>query len=232
VKKIQIAVIVALGAAVIGLGIWTIVRRCQREAPTEPEEIARAVFGAVDDFDEEKQPWVECPLPTPDETVTVTFLRRHVHPFLAEFDRKLRFEQAGAEPVTRWLPTNVGGRTKINVYWYPRSEASGPFLKLVDHWGEYVADLTEKTISLIDYFDDVAYIGLLDDEDEGKTLGGGGYKGEEEWHVSMGKNKATKLTGPLAETGQYLGRLEAPRGRLQFLPASQTPEEKINQIAP
>ena len=46
----------------------------------------------------------------------VTFHRKHIHPFLAEYKRQVRFEDNEYRSNSMWLVVNHGGRTAINVY--------------------------------------------------------------------------------------------------------------------
>lgn len=133
-------------------------------------QISAEFWGQFEDFNKNEQPWVECVIKLPDGSGQVAFMRRHAHPFLAEYDRKIRFETECFRNVVQPLPTNTGGRTKINVHWYPESDAKGPFLRLRDHCGVYYLNLQRGVVmSLQDQeFRDVfpyttsQYLGRLD----------------------------------------------------------------------
>ncbi|MHC4418830.1 MAG: DUF4190 domain-containing protein [Planctomycetota bacterium] len=103
--------------------------------------LAAEFWGSFEDFDESKQPWVECAIPLPDGSGQLLFMRRHIHPFMAEYDRKIRFETRAFNEISKPLPVNPGGRTKINVHWYPAGDGKGAFLQLKDRWGAYYLDL-------------------------------------------------------------------------------------------
>lgn len=132
--------------------------------------VASEFWGCFDDFDRAQQPWVQCAIELPDGSGQVVFMRRNAHPFLAEYDRRIRLETLSFGNVVRALPMNVGGRTKINVYWYPEYDSNGPFLSLKDHWGTYYIDLqravvmTSRDKKLGDIFPTTGgqYLGRLD----------------------------------------------------------------------
>lgn len=60
------------------------------------------------------QDWRTCEVPLPEDTV-LTYYQKSAHPFLAEYDMRLRIAPKG-EPARRFvLPMNTGGRTAILV---------------------------------------------------------------------------------------------------------------------
>jgi hypothetical protein len=107
-------------------------------------------FEHFEDFDESKQPWVECAIPLPGDLGRIVFMRRHIHPFLAEYDRKIRFETRSFSNMVKPLGLNCGGRTKINVYLYPAGNDKGPFVGLRDHLGAYYLDLQRGVVISIE----------------------------------------------------------------------------------
>ena len=80
--------------------------------------LGKAFMAGVENFDESKRPWTECSVPHPGSTPPLTFMQKSVHPFLAEYEYKVRFG-IGTNAAERWLPLNCGGRTLINAYLYP-----------------------------------------------------------------------------------------------------------------
>ncbi len=131
-EKMQFGVLVAVLALVVLCGGGVLLVLCD-----SGREVIKVDLG---EFDEDAQPWVECPIEIPDETGRVVFLRRHSHPFLAEYDRKIRYEM-GDRAVTKDLPPNTGGKTRINVYYYPAGDGQGPFVRFRDRAGNYYFDL-------------------------------------------------------------------------------------------
>jgi hypothetical protein len=104
-------------------------------------QISAHFFSSFEDFDRTKQPWQEYAIELPDGSGRIIFMRRHTHPFLAEYDRKIRFETKTLQGVIKPLRRNTGGKTKINVYYYERKNGEGPYLKLQDQYGHYRFDL-------------------------------------------------------------------------------------------
>lgn len=87
--------------------------------------------------------WAEWkPMPLPDGSGELVLLTKGLHPFLAESSRRVHIKTATVNQIVD-LPTNVGGEDIIDAYWYPASDERGPFVRLVDHWGEYLLDLRE-----------------------------------------------------------------------------------------
>ncbi len=108
------------------------------------ETVEDPLFGDIDDFDPELEPWVEVDIELPDGAGKAVFMRRNAHPFFAEYDRKVRLEQTGHEPVEIDLEMNTGGKTLINVYYLPDGLAEvseNPMLLLRDYYGDYPIDL-------------------------------------------------------------------------------------------
>lgn len=190
----------------------------------------KSLYGPVEGFDEESQPWSECAVQLPNESGRVVLLRRCLHPLFAEYDRQIRFEVGDDPNTVCWLPTNCGGRTCINVYWYPANRAEGPYVKLRDSWGVYVLDLQRKTASILREHNGVRYIGEIPPQSDGSVSSGWSKAdGRKDWTYTVGKNEGRKLNGLLAEAkGLYLGRLDSRTGALRFVPADEAPEEEID----
>lgn len=195
---------------------------------------ARVLFEAADDVDADKQPWVKCAIPLPGNHGPILFLRRSIHPFLAEYDRQICFgDDPEAGPIRR-LPINCGGRTCINVRWYKSSETEGPYVKLTDHWGVYIVDLRRKMLCVMRELDGVPYIGdLAATSDGGGGSGWSGSKadGETEWEFTVDGNPGRKATGLLVDSrGVYIGRIDGRSGPVAFISVDEAPEEKIDVI--
>ncbi|MGI5869082.1 MAG: hypothetical protein ACOX9C_06545 [Kiritimatiellia bacterium] len=124
----------------------------------------------IEDFDEAKQPWMECGIPHPSGTPEIVFMQKSIHPFLAEYEYKLRFG-SGTNAVERWLPLNCGGRTRMNAYWYPSDGAFGSALRLQDHWGEYLVRIQEQKTYLILRYKGRIYAGEITESSPGSSMG-------------------------------------------------------------
>jgi len=120
------------------------------------------------DWNVEQEPWVEVGFVLPDEKGRVIFMIQTAHPTLAEYNRKIRIENNGKEPVTLSLPMNTGGSNMINVYQYISSssdEENVKLLRLEDSQGEYIIDLVHgKLLEDENNFpEDWVYLGRFDD---------------------------------------------------------------------
>ena len=146
----------------IGIVVFVLIS-CVIVGILRPGETGDNFFESFDDFDVNEQPWTECPLALPDKSCRIVFLRRHRHPFLAEYDRKIRCEVADRVTV-KSLPTNSGGKTKINVYYYAAHKDLGPFIRLRDRYGNYRFDLGNgvEEIAAIPESVEGEYMGRLD----------------------------------------------------------------------
>lgn len=192
------------------------------------------IIRSINNFDKEKQPWIECAIPLPDGYGTVTFLRRHIHPIMAEYSRKVRIETLDDEPAYCPLPINVGGRTLINVYWIDEKDDFGPLLLMRDHWGESLIDLAKReTLLLVTVKADRVFAGRIDDERAGSGWGAStSDDGVQKLRVFVGRNAAIDITGyRIYDRLQYLGYLDGRSGPPQFISASETPAERIKMIS-
>ncbi len=91
--------------------------------------------------------WSPIPLPQFPDCV-VLFEQRPCHPFLAEYDYRIRLESGDGSVIFRLWP-NTGGRTFVNVYQLAEDK-----LLLKDKEMFYIVDVTQKQVYLIDLQDD------------------------------------------------------------------------------
>jgi hypothetical protein len=130
--------------------------------------IGDAFWGSFEDWDQSQEPWIEVGFELPDSSEKITLLRQHAHPFLAEYDRKVRLEPNNQPMVTIELPMNTGGKTMINVYLDTLEVENGervPVVQLKDRYGVYVIDLRNQRIvdtTVIGLDDSLKYIGRFD----------------------------------------------------------------------
>lgn len=203
--------------------------------------------------------WTSCPIPCAWDGGKVTFLRQHIHPgFMAEYDRQICLEIPGKASVYCWLPTNVGGRTMINVHWMDANGIFGPMLLLQDRWGDYAVDLRRRRTLVVfkskpltvlpalssdpNHVERIKSInsqikpnGVYAGEIKNKNQGGG---------ISYMTNASGKLvnirvTGDttidltpykIYENSHYIGRIDGRKSPLRFIPSSESEAEAINRI--
>jgi hypothetical protein len=193
----------------------------------EPTESAPPALSI--EFDREAQPWESCSISLPQDQGVLLFMRRHSHPMLAEFDRKVRISVRNGPELVAKLPSNTGAQTKINVYWYPKTEKNGPFVRMCDRHGEYLFDLGASLAFRILRYGSQAYAAEL--------------TGSGEYCITTPKNGApvVELGGKPAtlrsdrtvkESGKYLGVLDGERPALGFVSSAEAKERKIEQSLP
>ncbi len=187
----------------------------------------------IESFDAEKQPWIEVSVPLPERYGDLKFLRRRLHPLMAEYSRKVLLVSQVGEQVDCMLPVNVGGRTLINLYWIDQMNDFDPLLLMRDRWGEYLVDFAKReTLRLVRVKDERIFAGRIDNESNGVGWETGTLKdGTQKLYVHVGHNAAKEITGyQIYERLQYLGRLDGRSSPLRFVSASEAPEEKIKMI--
>ena len=155
-----IAVLIALP-----LGIWVIVRlsgRLTKGRESPPGCLYPLVFvGATmmfvgivvfytigvylisPPFARELESWSTIPLPAV-QNCEIAFEQRPSHPFLAEYDYRIRLGK-GRDKAYFWLWPNTGGRTFVNVY-----RVADDKLLLKDKDAAYLVDIARKQVYLVD----------------------------------------------------------------------------------
>ncbi len=97
----------------------------------------------VKDFNKKPHSWRTVFLP-PLQDCRVAFEQRPTHPFLAEYDYRIRMRH-GKEQACFQLWPNTGGRTFVNVY-----KVDDDKLLLKDKDAAYVVDATRRQVYLVD----------------------------------------------------------------------------------
>lgn len=139
----------------------------------------------------------------------VTFLSRRAPVETTEHFRAVLFSPSAK---TLPLPYSVGGRQRIDVYWYEAKGEEGPFLRLSDGWGEYLVDLSRQTTARLYRHKGRLLVGELR---PGEDMGGGSVlvtsDRDRKGVVFIAGREAREVTGRLAsEEGKNLGQI---RGR-------------------
>ena len=165
--------------------------------------------------------WSSCPVAMPDGERHVTFQRKPDPDRPGEFLRRVRLETPGEVKAGR-LPKRKDPKGYVNVYWYPVEGKHGPFVRIQDAEGEYLLTFRSKTIARMLRVKNVTYAGVLvnGESDYGWTEGTDG-----KVFVTIAGHQAIRLPGRLAESlGRYLGRIEAGKDGLWFVPAADAAE--------
>ncbi len=80
-------------------------------------------------------PWESHKIPIPSRNYLVTLERRVSHPFLYEYDRRLKISDESGRILSSSIIGNFGGRPRIEVSWRGRNDGDGPFVMLFDRGG-------------------------------------------------------------------------------------------------
>jgi hypothetical protein len=134
----------------------------------------------------------------------VTFLsRRAPEQEQTEHFRAILFSQ-GAKVLP--LPYNVGGKQRIDVFWYDATAEEGPFLRLSDRWGEYLVDVRHNTTARVVRLKGRAFVGLLRSGEDKAAMS---YDDEgNRCEVSVAGRPAREIIGPVAsQKGRKVGEI-------------------------
>ena len=148
--------VAVIAAVLISVLVWT---RIHYSASQD-------LFAELENFDEQVEPWVECSFNVPNRPERIVFLRQCAHPFLAEYNRKLRIERPGANPAIFSLLMDTGGVNVINVYLIRERQESGPWILLCDPLDSHLFNLSRaEPDNVSSMFDQREYLGRI----EGRT---------------------------------------------------------------
>ena len=168
--------------------------------------------------DVSKDTWTECPVTCDWTEGKVVFLRKHIHPIMAEYKRKFRLDIVDQNSVYCPLPINGGGRTLINVYWIEEKDGFGPMLLLREYMGEHLIDFkNKKTLELIKRKPDRIFVKA--------------YTTESEPYVNVGRKAPTEISHyKVYDRLKYIGRIDGRKPGLYFIPSSESKEETIRMF--
>ena len=163
-----------------------------------------------------KGEWRSSWLP-PEGNTRIAFQQQSIHPFLAEYNYRLRFTRDG-QKFYQMLFTNCGGRTHFNIY----RLKDGRFLFRDKDW-DYLVDVPKQQVFRLASFEDRLYAALVPNEEINSWSGPQRKKGK--IVMNMGKHTvpADDVTGVL-EGMTYYGCILT-----RFYPASQKPEMNITK---
>jgi hypothetical protein len=137
--------------------------------------------------------WRAYEIVPPDGESSIRFVWHRGASMVTEHEQGIVFP--GSTTVSP-LPYNIGGKIKMDAFWYGVIDGKGPFLRLEDQWGEYLVDFRKRTTAWIIREEGRTFAGLVTDPHCGYGIGGIG----DEISVSVGTNRAEELFGPLASS--------------------------------
>ncbi|MEN6521031.1 MAG: hypothetical protein ABFD46_07775 [Armatimonadota bacterium] len=170
--------------------------------------------------------WRHCRIPLPDGSGSIVYKARLNKILCAEWDRKVRFETSKFHGRERWVIGDPAGANPVNIYWYPATGNSGPYIKFVDPaTAECYIDLKHGITLLFrtKHADGNSYAGELSSTwpKFGSTTDKQGYFLE-----TVDGHPVKMLPKWIAsKPGVYIGRIEYPYNR--FVPAKISPEQKL-----
>ncbi len=146
----------------------------------------------------------------------VAFEQQSIHPFLAEYNYRLRFVADG-ETARQMLFVNTGGRTHFNIY----KLADGRFLFRDKDW-DYIVDVPAQQVQRLALFEGKLYAATIPNAEI--TSWSGPYRIGDKFFMDFGSHRApaTEVTGIL-DNMRYCGCIKD-----NFYPAAELPETKID----
>lgn len=173
---------------------------------------------AREEWDPAAEKWQVLSLPA-QGAFTIEFESLRVDPVQAEYDRRVSVAAPGASKVIVDLPRNSGGRTHFDVFWIQRAQNAGPWLRLLDHTGEYMVLLNPPTLQRI-CRDGVQLTHVAAD-----SCARSGSEGNLQYDGKAG-------APPKYYPGVYLGAIDGRDGPHTFRSAKEAPQGEIRQPFP
>ncbi len=180
-------------------------------------------------FVENQVLWDEFAFNLPDNIGTLTFKRRSIHPFLAEYERKVSFNTSNGPSDFFRLTTNTGGRTYINCYLLTDLSGKPKWIQLKDRFGIYLFNFSTKEGHLLGNCYGKTFIGSLRDGKYFSCLKNVIDNNVEiEGHVGRGPAKEAKELESLNIS--YIGTIDGNESHLRFVSASEKEEIPIKTM--
>jgi hypothetical protein len=171
------------------------------------------------------EPWPDKPqiaVTLPDGTGRLELYRRQIHPFQAEFERRIVVTRADGSKFKRAIHDNTGGRWPIKLYWYKRTDSGGPYLRFEDYHGESVISVAEGWVQrLVRYDGSAAFVwvngdfGVSSYRDKNGKVHAYGMNGHDGYIEYVERQVPDVI---LAGPGDYLGVIADGTASLVFTP--------------
>lgn len=100
--------------------------------------LTAVIIGSGLYIDQSRQDFAEAQI----DNFSISIHKKHIHLFLAEFDRWIVLKKQGVKLITYKMFEDTGGTVRIDVYRNPDSSIS-----LIDRFDEYILDLSNITIA-------------------------------------------------------------------------------------
>ena len=176
-------------------------------------------------FGKQMMVWQSYEFTIPGIQSSLIFKWQAIHPFLAEYDRKIQVVSKNRKSPEYWLLTNTGGRHHLNLY--ITEIDNDKWIRVLDEFSECVINL--NTLQ-----------GFNVGRKFSKTFVAPPAK-MAYWGYTWENNKLENLqayTGTIKgmydprfqKTGEFIGSLDARSGILRFIPATEKSEEHIRTM--
>jgi hypothetical protein len=173
--------------------------------------------------------WRQCRISLPDGSGSIILKARLLRePSNPPFVRKISFDTGQFRDREKWLPchyTDIGEKlSPVNVYWYPKKQGIGPYIRFQDAYRECLIDIQHGiTLLMIRMKDGSCFGGEIIDSYPHV------YKDEEAITAEINGRPAKRLPDSITTNpGKYLGRIK--ENYFGFIPSKEASEIKIETI--
>lgn len=121
----------------------------------------------VDNWKQNDEAWQELEVKFDTSNIVIWYQQQSAHPFLVEYNRRIKFQHNNKQSELHKMSLNPGGRTEIKIYGEPNS------IILEDIWGLYILDLKNMTLKEPDESMDTSkltYLGIINEDQNGQLL--------------------------------------------------------------
>lgn len=100
---------------------FTLLTACGKKTPSRNDAVQKdslmiVLEEMVKNWSPKNEPWRYVEFEIKEANLTVKYQQKAIHPFLAEYSRKIQFQSEGNTPKGFDMEVNTGGRTLIKVY--------------------------------------------------------------------------------------------------------------------
>ncbi|WP_430817417.1 hypothetical protein [Carboxylicivirga sp. RSCT41] len=120
----------------------------------------------IKNWNPEDEPWTFISFELDEIGLKISYGQQVIHPFLAEYNRKILFETQSAKTDTMTMTLNWGGRTHIEIY----HDSDKNQLIMEDTFGQYFFDIrsmeyAERSEDFVE-LEDKRYLGCINGKDD------------------------------------------------------------------
>jgi uncharacterized protein len=144
-------------------GVTGIINTLERNSRTlQVDSMMILMEKLIKEWDPEKEPWTFISIDIVELNLTINYGQQTIHPYLAEYNRKIQFITKNSKTDTLNMAINSGGRTLIEVYYNKDKN----IIIMEDNFGGYYFDLatleySEKLWDKFEKYDNKEYLGTI-----------------------------------------------------------------------